>query len=499
MLTRRKKINKVIVLSVSLIFAAVGIAFIALTRAAEPNLSQANIWVDSNGGSCTRTATAGGYVDTAACGSLQTAWSLAQDGDVIIIKNNSSSYGDQSTSGDKNGTVSVYGESKSGVKFSSLNTSGSNLYMSNLTVDTGTTKAKGWNNSSSNVTLDGVDLLGDYIVNRIDGDASAHVTSINNVTYKNGNAGTPGRVGGKRTCNSTPQDNEPFWVEDATNVTFDNINFSAFGSDPTPCPSSYNGFHLETIRVDYGAHNLTIKNSYFAPGSEDGSGRVFITQYSGGSSSGAPKNFVFQNNIVHEVDGFFSIQINSVVTTCSNYVIAYNTFVQEVSIPCDASTWRWIGNLGPKPSSTCYGTYIKNVWQHNVNTSCGSDTWVNGPAYSLSAAGLDSDLRLTAQSPALNKAEPPGTSDYCTHELGAVDIDKQLRPSGIACDAGADEFATSSPPTAKPGDLNSDGKVDITDLSTLLSNYGKTGAGDINSSGQVDIFDLSILLSNYGK
>ena len=103
MLTRRKKINKVIVLSVSLIFAAVGIAFIALTRAAEPNLSQANIWVDSNGGSCTRSATAGGYVDTAACGSLQTAWSLAQDGDVIIIKNNSSSYGDQSTSGDKNG------------------------------------------------------------------------------------------------------------------------------------------------------------------------------------------------------------------------------------------------------------------------------------------------------------------------------------------------------------------------------------------------------------
>lgn len=47
-------------------------------------------------------------------------------------------------------------------------------------------------------------------------------------------------------------------------------------------------------------------------------------------------------------------------------------------------------------------------------------------------------------------------------------------------------------------DLNSDGKVDITDLSTLLTNYGTNGNGDLNSSGLVDIFDLSIMLSNYG-
>lgn len=48
-------------------------------------------------------------------------------------------------------------------------------------------------------------------------------------------------------------------------------------------------------------------------------------------------------------------------------------------------------------------------------------------------------------------------------------------------------------------DFNDDGKVDMADLSTMLSNYGKSGVGDLDNSGLVDIFDLSILLSNYGK
>jgi hypothetical protein len=55
--------------------------------------------------------------------------------------------------------------------------------------------------------------------------------------------------------------------------------------------------------------------------------------------------------------------------------------------------------------------------------------------------------------------------------------------------------------TPKQGDLNNDGKVNITDLSILLTNWGKTGTGingDINSSGKVDITDLSILLSKWG-
>lgn len=55
---------------------------------------------------------------------------------------------------------------------------------------------------------------------------------------------------------------------------------------------------------------------------------------------------------------------------------------------------------------------------------------------------------------------------------------------------------------ASSGDLNGDGKVNITDLSILLSHWNATGVpvtqGDVNADGKVNITDLSILLSHWG-
>ena len=51
-----------------------------------------------------------------------------------------------------------------------------------------------------------------------------------------------------------------------------------------------------------------------------------------------------------------------------------------------------------------------------------------------------------------------------------------------------------------PGDVNNDNVVNISDLSMLLTAYGKPGtAADFNGDGQIGITDLSILLTNYGK
>src|SRR3989344_1133457 len=51
----------------------------------------------------------------------------------------------------------------------------------------------------------------------------------------------------------------------------------------------------------------------------------------------------------------------------------------------------------------------------------------------------------------------------------------------------------------KIGDLNDDNKIDIFDLSILLSRWGTTdAAADLNKNGTVDILDLSILLTNWG-
>ena len=58
---------------------------------------------------------------------------------------------------------------------------------------------------------------------------------------------------------------------------------------------------------------------------------------------------------------------------------------------------------------------------------------------------------------------------------------------------------------ALPGDANLDGRVDINDLTVVLSNFGQTSltnawaSGDFNGDGRVDVNDLTILLSNFGQ
>ena len=63
-------------------------------------------------------------------------------------------------------------------------------------------------------------------------------------------------------------------------------------------------------------------------------------------------------------------------------------------------------------------------------------------------------------------------------------------------------FAAPNP--SLPGDLNNDSKVDIADLSLLLSDFGSTdpvkiAQADIDNNGKVDILDMSALLSHFGQ
>jgi formylglycine-generating enzyme required for sulfatase activity len=67
-------------------------------------------------------------------------------------------------------------------------------------------------------------------------------------------------------------------------------------------------------------------------------------------------------------------------------------------------------------------------------------------------------------------------------------------------------FRVASVPTGwvhpDPGDANGDGKVDINDLTIVLTDYDKTAMawsqGDFTGDGTVDVNDLSIVLANFG-
>jgi Dockerin type I domain len=53
-----------------------------------------------------------------------------------------------------------------------------------------------------------------------------------------------------------------------------------------------------------------------------------------------------------------------------------------------------------------------------------------------------------------------------------------------------------------PGDVNGDNNVNLTDLATLLANFGGAGLptqGDLNGDGQINLTDLAILLANFGS
>jgi hypothetical protein len=52
--------------------------------------------------------------------------------------------------------------------------------------------------------------------------------------------------------------------------------------------------------------------------------------------------------------------------------------------------------------------------------------------------------------------------------------------------------------TAIIGDVNSNGRVDVFDLSAVLSGWNSTQTNlDLNHDGRVNVFDLSILLSHW--
>ncbi|MBI4130843.1 hypothetical protein HY468_05995, partial [Candidatus Roizmanbacteria bacterium] len=57
-------------------------------------------------------------------------------------------------------------------------------------------------------------------------------------------------------------------------------------------------------------------------------------------------------------------------------------------------------------------------------------------------------------------------------------------------------------PTSVPGDTDGDGDIDLSDLTTLLTNFGRSGGGlpgDTDGDNDVDLADLTTLLSNFGR
>lgn len=108
----------------------------------------------------------------------------------------------------------------------------------------------------------------------------------------------------------------------------------------------------------------------------------------------------------------------------------------------------------------------------------------------------------SSQKANINLTKGSHTIKIIGHESG-VRLDKVILTSDLSCvpDNFGDNCTNTTTPPSKTGDLNNDTKVDVFDLSMLLSRWQQQTANepaDINNDGAVNVFDLSILLSKWG-
>lgn len=324
---------------------------------------------------------------------------------------------------------------------------------------------------------------------------------------------------------------------DVSDITFSQVTFH---DDRYPDQSECGGVtqHTENLFISTGASgtitNLTFDRVHFINGAEsgkctagvcDGSGPdTGVANVSAASGTGTYDHFVMSNTIIEGPGSTWNSNVDAQYTNGS--IIEYSDFIDGgPNFECSTGTgghcpsgytdltFRGVISYS---SGSCIGTGVGgitfqyNIWykpQFNGGTpsKCGpndlvltnpnSSTDIRSNLFNNWTAG---DYTLVSGSPAISFV-PTSTGCVANDYSGAV------RPNAAhtaSCSAGAYESSDSgSPGGGILGDLNSDGHVNITDLSILLSHYGIAGTaaqGDINSDGSINVLDLSILLSHYG-
>lgn len=403
----------------------------------------ANLWVDSDGGTCARTAGAE-YASASACASLDAAQDAAQAGDTVRIKN--ATYGAQDITGSKGSTVTYIGESKASVIFTSTVNLETNVTLKDVTIASDSHSFWPINaDSTSNVSIVNVDASGDYV--------RQYLYGVTNFSWRGGYVGDNDGTINKRHCSgSATPDGEPWWVGSNSNgVLIEDVHMSSAlpsENNENGCPSNDN-FHLEIFRIDDASTDVTLRRNIFDNNGSNSS-TIFLSNF----GDGPPTNIKIIGNMIGSAPaGAISMQSFA----CSNYTVAYNSFrATWGTINCSSySNFKMVGNLLEHPgfgTPTCANViWTSNVWQAASDPGCntGDDSgnvWVsdNGGSGVSELDYVDStDQHIQASSPAIDAAETPSASDMCTDTsiMGDLeDVDGDVRPIGSKCDAGADEY-----------------------------------------------------------
>ena len=380
------------------------------------------MWIDRNGGSCSRRAALGRYVDGQACGSLAAAYKVASPGDLIVVA--AGVYGRQVLPA---GTKRVTIRNASGRRpvFGTTTVNASNITVIGIAIrrdddpgpNTATLEAKGANN-----TFDRVSVNTRFMPVR----QGIYASGDNNV-FKNGS-----------TFNVV---DEKGALVGASRVTFVNFNFH-------DVQASAPGVHNECVYSS--GPNLTVRRSRFW---NCATMDLFITRgtwWNQPAYGGVTiENNVFEHSTMEEPGSWhhygllFGGQLAEGGAPLRDLKVRYNTFEQAVSLVeifRATGDSEWVGNVGGGWDCIPGMRFSHNVGEKCAATdkkvtaasSCGppacgrmrfaTQGWVN-PA--------KRDFRLKAGAPAIGAGDP--------RDFPRVDKGGKARPAGRRPDAGAFE------------------------------------------------------------
>jgi hypothetical protein len=456
----------------------------------------ANLWVDTNGGTCTRSASPAAYNDAAACGSLNTAYQAAQAGDTAFIK--AGTYVNQAiTAKTSSGpAVLMQGAPSESAIVKELDIDGANwLTLKDFVVQPqpslgNNDKIIDIGHGNKHVTLDNVDLDGRIGGTNQNRDGLGISGDTDFITIKNSDIGH--NIDAKLIQIQT------------FSTAVQNTHLTLFHNDIHDDPQSNSAVHLECLWLE-GISDFTLDSNHFYDCALNG---ILANADEGGTLA----NWHIVNNIFEMADagvGGIPQDIDGCAETQpkTNWLIEYNFFSRGLRFTggqgctTDMSFLTARANIGASGDADCStnGTWLYNIW---VQKKCSATDVQN--------ANILADANFVAP----KAAEVLGAGDYHPSSGTAsqvntgdpvnyppLDADGNIRPSSARADAGPYEFASGG--TSVLGDLNSDSHVTVIDLSILLSHYGQSGqtlsTGDCNNDGAVTVTDLSILLSHYGS
>ena len=403
-----------------------------------PSMAQAasgpaNLWIDTNGGTCTRQATPVAYADAQACSGIVAALSAAAAGDTVRIR--PGSYGSATiTQAKKSPAVSFIGDGTA-------------------TTSVGEIRTK---TGSGGLVFQDLAMSGYYNEQHTD-----------DVTYRNAVI------------------NGNFYIRGSSNILWDHVE-ARIPSGTTTSSNFISSNYASSGAL--GSQNITIRDSYIhhyrrAAGSSDHVDCIAADDVDGlliertrfedceavsiifgkdnGTGRGA-RNVTLQNNIFNMASNGSSGYYNVCFTKMEGpAVLRFNSFdgkgVAECELLSTRGSVRMDSNVGLSNSSgNCSNSLF--TWTRNVYPAspCAGGVTAN-PNYVNSAGG---DFNLRAGSAAIDA----GSSSY-----PPLDFSGSARFAGTAADAGALESGAGSAPAGPDTSLTSAPSGATTSTSATLA------------------------------